>query len=272
MVMVGPFATEGHCTSKRPAIRCKAVLRRVRCDLQHTTCFRVTNAWARYHCAGRLSGGGAARAHATRTRCVALVLIGLCVPESHCTSRRPLPFAARPWYDVPGAASRTSGLRVTNARARHCAGCLLGEGAVRALATRARCAAMGVVDPRATKVQCTSERSLPFGARPWCDVPGAAFRTNRLSRGKRACAPQRWLSLYTRIVVQHARLQRTRAALRWLWSTCVPRKATAPARGLPTGARPSCDVSAAASNTQPAFAWQMRGRATTPLAGSRDEA
>ena len=230
------------------------MLQLVCCGLQHTTGFRVTNARARYHCAGCLSGGGAARAHATRTRCVALVLIGLCVPESHCTSRRPLPFAARPWYDVSGAASRTSGFRVTNARARHCAGCRLGEGAVRALATRARCAAMGVVDPRATKVQCTSERSLPFGARPWCDVPGAAFRTNRLSRGKRACAPQRWLSLYYKNYgAARALATRPCRAAIVVVGLCA-KKGHCTSERPPIRCKPSCDVSAAASNTQPAFA------------------
>ena len=56
MVVVGLCATEGHCTSGRPPIRCKTVLRRVRCDLQHTAGFCVTYAQARHHCAGCLFG------------------------------------------------------------------------------------------------------------------------------------------------------------------------------------------------------------------------
>ena len=77
--------------------------------------------------------------------CARRVATGVVSPraiESHCTSGKPLPFAARPWCDVPGAASRTAGFRVTSAWARHCASYLLGGGAARALAMRARRAAM----------------------------------------------------------------------------------------------------------------------------------
>ena len=56
MVVIGLCATEGHGTNERPPIRCKTVLRRVCCDLQHTAGFRVINARARHHCACCLSG------------------------------------------------------------------------------------------------------------------------------------------------------------------------------------------------------------------------
>ena len=100
-----------------------------------------------------------------------------------------------------------------------------------------------------------------------CSLP-----LNRLLRGKCACPARHCAGYLLKIImVQHARLRRTRAALRCLWSACVPRKATPPAGGLLFGARPCCDVSAAASNTQPAFAWPTGGRATA-LAISPDEA
>ena len=58
-----------------------------------------------------------------------------------------------------------------HARARNCAHCLLGAGAARKLVVRARRAAPIVVGPCTTKGQCTREKPLFSGARPWCDVP-----------------------------------------------------------------------------------------------------
>ena len=52
------------------------------------------------------------RALAARARRSALVVVGLCPLEGHCTSERPLSFGARPCCDVPAAVSRTARLRV----------------------------------------------------------------------------------------------------------------------------------------------------------------
>ena len=52
--------------------------------------------------------------------------------------------------------------------------CLSGGDAVLELPSRARSAAMAVVGPYPTKGRCAGETSLPFGARPLCDVSAAA--------------------------------------------------------------------------------------------------
>ena len=51
---------------------------------------------------------------------------------------------------------------------------LSGGGAVLELSSRARGAAMVVVGPYPAKGRCAGETSLPFGARPLCDVSAAA--------------------------------------------------------------------------------------------------
>ena len=195
MVVVGLRATEGRCTSERPPIRCKTVVQRVCCGLQHIAGFRVTNARAR-HCAGYLLEGGVARALATCARRAAKGLIGPCNTKRQCTSGRSLPFAARPWCGVPGAASRTTGFRVANERARHCTGYLLDCGAARALASHACRAAMVLICPCAKTSHSTSERppiQCNTVLRLVCRGPPTH---SRLSRDKSAGAPQlRWLSL-----------------------------------------------------------------------------
>ena len=158
MVVVAVRAREGHRTSERLPIRCKTVLRRVCCGLQHTAGFCVTNARAR-HCAGYLLGGGAARALAPCARRAAMGVVGPCATKCQYTSGRSLLSAVRPWCDVPGAAS-TQPAFAWQTRGRHCIGYLLNLGAARALATRARCAAMVVVGLRSTEGHCTSERPL----------------------------------------------------------------------------------------------------------------
>ena len=116
MVVVGLRSTEGHCTSERPPIWCKTVLRRACSGLDHTAGFCVTNARAR-RCAGYLLGGGVERALAPRASRAAMGVVGPCATKWQCTSGRSLPFAARSWCDVPGAASRTTSFCVVNERA-----------------------------------------------------------------------------------------------------------------------------------------------------------
>ena len=71
----------------------------------------------------------------------------------------------------------TAGFRVARTRARHCARCLSRRGAARAPATRARHAALAVVNLQPTQGHDTGEASFSIGARPWCAVPAAAFNT-----------------------------------------------------------------------------------------------
>ena len=232
MVVIGPCATEGHCTSERPPIRCKTVLRLACFGLQHTAGFRVTNARAR-HFAGYLLDGGAARAPATRARCVALVLIGPCTPEGHRTSGMPLPIGAKPWCNMPGAASRIAGFRVTNARARHCAGYHLDGGAARALVTRVRCAGMAAVGPCAIEAHRTSGRPLSIvqDRAPTCRLRPLLHAAGlRLAR---AGATLSWLSIERRRSTKSccARVPR-RADCGWPvhYRTTLNRRETSPLR------------------------------------------
>ena len=136
-------------------------MRCAKCGLPHSRLSRDKRAGAPLRW---LSLGRRRRTRARDVRAVrcAVFLVDPCTMESHCTSGRPLPLGARPWCDVPSAASRTAGFRVTNARARHCAGYLLGGGAPRALATSARRAAMVVVGPCAIEGHYTSGWPLLF--------------------------------------------------------------------------------------------------------------
>ena len=93
------------------------------------------------HCARCLSGGGAARELAACAHHAALVLVGSCARQGHCTGERPLSFGAWPWCDVSAAASEIQPVFAWHARAHHCARCLSGEGAARELAARPSCRA-----------------------------------------------------------------------------------------------------------------------------------
>ena len=119
-------------------------------------------------CAGCLSGGGAARELAARARHAAMAVVGLCYMQGHRTGERPLSFGARPWCDVPAAASEGQPAFAWHARARvrHCDGCLSGGGAARELSARARRAALAVSSPCYMQKHYTGERPLSFGARP----------------------------------------------------------------------------------------------------------
>ena len=92
-------------------------------------------------CAGCLSGGGAARELAARARRAVMAVVGLCCMQGHCTGERPLSFGARPWCDVPAAASNAQPAFAWHARARY----LSGGSAARKLAARARRAALVMV-------------------------------------------------------------------------------------------------------------------------------
>ena len=94
-----------------------------------------------------------------------VVVVGPCVTNGHCTSRKALSFGARPWCDVPAVASKNEPAFAWHARARHCARCISGGGAARELAVSARRAALGVVGPCPMKSQCTGGEPLSFGTR-----------------------------------------------------------------------------------------------------------
>ena len=73
-------------------LRCKTVVRRASCGLQHAAGFRGTHR----HCAGCLSRSDKTRELAARARRAALPVIGFCAMKGYCTGGRPLSFGARP--------------------------------------------------------------------------------------------------------------------------------------------------------------------------------
>ena len=212
-------------------LRRATVVRRASCGLQRqaSAACRAAHARRRSLSLGRRRSTRACCARAPcRAGCDRLVLI-----EEHCTGERPLSFGARPWCDVPAAASNAKPApRVSRAGALRSLS--LGGGAALELAARARRAALVVVGLCPTEGHCAGERPLSFGARPWCDVPAAASNAKPAPRGSRgAGAPALAVSGEE---AQHSSLLRARAVPRWLWSV-VPRKSTAPARGLSPSAR-----------------------------------
>ena len=129
-----------------PLLRRADIVRRASCCLPETESAGLRVARARAcHYAGCLSGGGAARERAARACHAAVVLVGLCSINGHCTDERPLSFAARPWCDVPAAATQNQPACASHAWARHCARCLSGGGAARERAAHAPCRAALVV-------------------------------------------------------------------------------------------------------------------------------
>ena len=118
-------------------------------------------------------------------------------------------FGARPWCDVPAAASQNQQSFAWHTRARHCARCLSVGGAVRKLAARARRVALVVIGPCTKYGQCTDKRPLSFNARPWCDVPAAASQNKPAFAGKRERATALAVS---REEAQHANSLRARRA------------------------------------------------------------
>ena len=125
------------------------------------------------HCARCLSGGGAARKLAARARGAGLVMAVRHTRLGYCAFERPFCFGARPWCNVPAAASQNQPVFAWHTRARHFARCLSGGGAARRLAARACRAGLVVVGRRTRYGYCTGKRPFSFGARPWCDVLAA---------------------------------------------------------------------------------------------------
>ena len=81
-------------------------MQRASCCLKH----QASAAWlVRHRRVGArcLWGGGAALELASRARGAALAVIGSCLVERFCTGERARSFGARPWCDVPAAASNS---------------------------------------------------------------------------------------------------------------------------------------------------------------------
>ena len=118
-----------------------------------------------------------------------------CPTEGHCAGERPLPFGARPWCDVPAAASNAKPAPLVTRRTRAGTRCLWREGAPHELAVRARHITLVVVGSCPVKGHCTGERPPSFGPRPWCDVPAAASNAKPAPRVSRSAGVLCSLSL-----------------------------------------------------------------------------
>ena len=124
-----------------------------------------------------------------------------------------LSFGAKPWCDVPAAASNASQRRVARAaQARRRSLSLGRRRSTRACCARAPCRA-GCGRPCPRKDTAPREASLLRRA-PWCDVPAAASKPSQ-RRVSRARGALRSLSLGRR---RSTRACCARAVPRWLWS------------------------------------------------------
>ena len=154
-------------TEEASLVRCKTVVPRAGLVLAHGRLVCACALTRALHRARSLWGGGAARALVTRARRTTLSAVGPYPRKGHCTSENAFFSGAMPCSDVPGAVSdEQPACACVQTRSRHRARSVWGGGAARALAARARRAALDVVGPRPMKGHCTSERPLSFGARP----------------------------------------------------------------------------------------------------------
>ena len=251
LVVVYPRTRQGHWTGERTF----SVGARPWCDVPAAASEnQPAFAWAARarHCACCLSGGGAARELTARVRHSALDVTGPYNRPGHRTGERPFYVGARPWCDVPAAASDNQPALAWPARARHCARCLSGGGAVRELAARTRRAALGMTGPYNRPGHRTGERSSSVGARPWCDVPAAASENQQAfawHAPARHCARCLSGGGAARKLTARAR----RAALAVVGPCTIKGHCTG-GGPFPVGARPWCDVQAATSKNQLAFA------------------
>ena len=162
-------------------LRRAAVVRRASCGLQESS--RLSRGTRERATALAVSREEAQHASLLRARAVPRWLWSFMHYERRCTGERPLSFGARPWCDVPAAASKNQPAVAWHARARHCARCLSGGGAARKLAARARRAALVVVG------SCLGRGTAPArGLSPSARGRGATCqlrppRISRLSRG-----------------------------------------------------------------------------------------
>ena len=337
LVVVGYALSKGTAPARGLSPSARAVVRRASCGLQR-------QASAACHAAqARLRSLSLGRRRSTRACCARAPCRAGCgrlyAYEGHCAGERPLSFGARPWCDVPAAASNAKPAPLVARRTRAGARCLWGGGAALELAARARRAALVVVGSSPTKERCTARGLSPSarGRGATCQLRPPTPSQRRVARAAQArCARCLWggdaalelaacarraalvvvglvlieralhrreASLFRRAAVvrrascglqrqasaachaqrrragarclweeaQHSSLLRVRAVPRWLWSAHAYEGHCTGERPLSFGARPWCDVPAAASNAKPAPRGS-RGAGAPALAVSGEEA
>ena len=125
---------------------------------------------------------------------------------------------------------KPAGTRVARARAATSFG-LSGGGAAREFAARVRRAALVVGSPCTKQGYCTGESPLSLGARPWYDVPAAAYQ-NLLAFAWHGARGRTTAFAVSRTEAHHASLLSARAVPRWLWCLRAQAKGNVPARDL----------------------------------------
>ena len=71
-----------------------------------------------------------------------------------------------------------------------------------------------MIGPHPANGRCDGKRLLPFGARPWCDVPAAASNSKPAPLGSRGAGAS--VLAVSGEEAQHSSLLRARAVPRWL--------------------------------------------------------
>ena len=190
-----------------------------------------------------------------RARLAVLVVVGLRASEEHCVGGRLLSFGARPWCDVPDAASNATRLpreKQAHARRRAVARCLLEGGAKLEPAAHAQRAALEVVGLGASEERRTGGGALLF--RRAAVVRHVSYRLKLEAgcrvRSKRTRAGARSLSGGGAVL----EVPRARFVAPVVVGLNPIKKRCTGERLLSFGARPWCDVLAAASNAKPAAA------------------
>ena len=130
----GPCPMKRHCAGERPLLRRSPVVRRASCDLQRQA--SAACLMQRTHAGALYRWADVALKITARARYAALVVVGSNAKEKLCVSERPLFLSARPWCDVPAAASSAK----PAPHVSHSAGALFSLSLERRRSTRACCA------------------------------------------------------------------------------------------------------------------------------------
>jgi len=126
---------------------------------------------------------------------------------------------------------------------------------------------MVMVGPYPAKGRCDGETLLPFGSRPWCGVPAAAYSFLPAPRGSRGAGAS--ALAVSGMEAQHSTLLRTRRAA-LVSNPPLPIKGRcASERSLSFGAQPWYDVPAAASSAKPASCHAAQPRQRSLSLGRR---
>ena len=126
---------------------------------------------------------------------------------------------------------------------------------------------MVMVGPYPTKGRCDGETLLPFGSRPWCDVPAAASSFMPAPRGSRDAGASA-LAVSGK-EAQHSTFLRTRRAALVLICPLSTKGRCTSGRPLSFGAQLWYDVPAAASSAKPASCHAAQARQRSLSLGRR---